>query len=171
MSQLRIHQLRSPTITDYVDVEDQHWGGAAPSQFTCTQRAWNKDDPTWINSKDINIEGFSINAKGKPLFENADLKIVYGRRYGLLGPNGQGKSTLLKMIACRELAIPPTIDILYVEQEAEADNATPVEVVLRADTKRTELMKREKELQAILESEASEHNANQEAIVREMERV
>lgn len=69
MSQLRIHQLRSPTMTDYVDVEDQHWGGAAPSQFTCTQRAWNKDDPTWINSKDINIEGFSINAKGKPLFE------------------------------------------------------------------------------------------------------
>ena len=56
------------------------------------------------------------------------------------------------------------------EQEAEADNATPVEVVLRADTKRTELLKKEKELQAILESEAGEHNENQEAIVLEMER-
>ena len=62
-------------MSAYVDVEDQHWGGAAPSQFTCTQRPWNKDDPAWINSKDINIEGFSINAKGKPLFDNADLKV------------------------------------------------------------------------------------------------
>ena len=63
-------------MSAYVDVEDQHWGGAAPSQFTCTQRAWNKDDPAWINSKDINVEGFSINAMGKPLFDNADLKVL-----------------------------------------------------------------------------------------------
>ena len=55
-------------MSTYVDVEDQHWGGAAPSQFSCTQRPWNKDDPAWINSKDIVVEGFSINAKGKPLF-------------------------------------------------------------------------------------------------------
>ena len=64
-------------MSAYVDVEDQHWGGAAPSQFTCTQRPWNKDDPAWINSKDINVEGFSISAMGKPLFENADLKVSH----------------------------------------------------------------------------------------------
>ena len=52
------------------------------------------------------------------------------------------------------------------EQEAEADSATPVEVVLRADTKRTELLKREQELRAILESESGEKHENQEAIVR-----
>ncbi|OAO12865.1 ATP-binding cassette sub-family F member 1 [Blastocystis sp. ATCC 50177/Nand II] len=164
-------QSLSNRMDAYVDVEDQHWGGAAPDQFSCTQRPWNKDDPAWINSKDINVEGFSINAKGKPLFENADLKIIYGRRYGLLGPNGQGKSTLLKMIACRELAIPPNLDILYVEQEAEADDSTAVEAVLKADTKRTELLKREKELQAILDSEENDHNENQEAIVAEYNEV
>lgn len=69
------------------------------------------------------------------------------------------------MIACRELAIPPNLDILYVEQEAEADDSTAVEAVLKADTKRTELLKREKELQAILNSEENDHNENQEAIV------
>ena len=90
---------------------------------------------------------------------------MFGRRYGLLGPNGQGKSTLLKMIACRELAIPPNIDILYVEQEAEADSATPVEVVLKADTKRTELLAREKYLQSILDNESNDQNENQEEIV------
>lgn len=69
------------------------------------------------------------------------------------------------MIACRELAIPPNLDILYVEQEAEAEDSTAVEAVLKADTKRTELLKREKELQAILDSEENDHNENQEAIV------
>lgn len=39
-----------------------------------------------------------------------------GRRYGLVGPNGMGKTTLLKHIASRKLAIPPNIDILYCEQ-------------------------------------------------------
>ena len=62
------------------------------------------------------------------------------------------------MIACRELAIPPNIDILYVEQEVEADNSTPVEVVLKADTKRTELLAREKYLQSILDNESNDQN-------------
>jgi ATPase subunit of ABC transporter with duplicated ATPase domains len=39
-----------------------------------------------------------------------------GRRYGLVGPNGMGKTTLLKHIAARKFAIPPNIDILYCEQ-------------------------------------------------------
>ena len=90
---------------------------------------------------------------------------MYGRRYGLLGPNGQGKSTLLNVIACRELAIPPNIDVLYVEQEIEADESTAVEAVLKADTKRTQLLSREKELQQILEAEENEENEDMEALV------
>jgi ATP-binding cassette subfamily F protein 1 len=38
---------------------------------------------------DIKIERFSIAAKGKDLFLNADLLIAAGRHYGLVGPNGQ----------------------------------------------------------------------------------
>ena len=34
------------------------------------------------------LERFSISAHGKELFVNADLLIVAGRRYGLVGPNG-----------------------------------------------------------------------------------
>ena len=69
------------------------------------------------------------------------------------------------MIACRELAIPPNIDILYVEQEIEADDSTAVEAVLKADTKRTQLLAREKELQQILEAEENEANEDIEALV------
>ena len=59
---------------------------------------------------------------------------------GLVGANGRGKSTLLKMIASGDLKLPPRIDFLYVEQEVVADNTPAVEAVLKADKRRWELM-------------------------------
>ena len=47
----------------------------------------------------------------------ASLTLAYGRRYGLIGRNGVGKSTLLRHIAMREVPIPSHITILFVEQE------------------------------------------------------
>ena len=53
------------------------------------QRSSSKTaDAASDNSSDIKVEGFSISAKGKALFENANLYITAGRRYGLVGPNG-----------------------------------------------------------------------------------
>ncbi|NXM00345.1 ABCF1 protein, partial [Tyrannus savana] len=97
------------------------------------------------------LEKFSISAHGKELFVNADLYIVAGRRYGLVGPNGKGKTTLLKHIANRALSIPPNIDVLLCEQEVVADDTPAVQAVLRADTKRLRLLEEEKQLQALLE--------------------
>lgn len=57
-----------------------------------------------------------MRAKGKILLENTLLTITYGRRYGLVGPNGMGKSTLLRMIARRQVPVPDTLDVLLVEQ-------------------------------------------------------
>lgn len=45
----------------------------------------------------------TIRAKGKMLLENTDVTITAGRRYGLVGPNGMGKSTLLRLIARRQV--------------------------------------------------------------------
>ncbi|KAJ1489320.1 P-loop containing nucleoside triphosphate hydrolase protein, partial [Baffinella frigidus] len=78
------------------------------------------------------LQGFSISVAGKVLLENADLKIAAGRRYGFVGPNGQGKSTLLMHIAHKKLAVPRNLDILLVEQEVEGSNTTPLEIVLAA---------------------------------------
>ena len=47
---------------------------------------------------------------------NADLQITAKHRYGLIGPNGHGKTTLLRHIAMRKLQIPSTIDVLLCEQ-------------------------------------------------------
>ena len=86
-------------------------------QFTVSQQAKTDVQLQQLeNAVDIKVERFDIAASGRQLFSNADLIIGFGRRYGLVGPNGMGKTTLLKHIAGRKLNIPPTIDILYCEQ-------------------------------------------------------
>jgi len=97
---------------------------------------------------DIKIEKFSIAAKGKDLFRDASLMIAAGRRYGLVGPNGHGKTTLLRHIGSRALQIPPNIDVLYCEQEVVADEKTALETVLLSDEKRTSLLNECKSLEA-----------------------
>ena len=49
--------------------------------------------------KDIHVSNFTITYGGQILLDEADLRLVYGRRYGLIGRNGIGKTTLLKHMA------------------------------------------------------------------------
>lgn len=111
-----------------------------------TEKTGKKDAALQDNQLDIKIEKFSISARGKDLFVNADLHITHGRRYGLVGPNGHGKTTLLKHMASRALQIPANIDVLYCEQEVVADETKSIDAVLKADKKRTALLAEEKEL-------------------------
>ncbi|KAL3718729.1 hypothetical protein ACJRO7_003786 [Eucalyptus globulus] len=85
------------------------------------------------NVKDITIDNFSVAARGKELLKNTAVKISHGKRYGLVGPNGMGKSTLLKLLAWRKIPVPKNIDVLLVEQEVTGDDRSALEAVVSAD--------------------------------------
>ena len=82
---------------------------------------------------------------GQPLLENAACRLVWGRRYGLIGRNGMGKSTLLKAMAARRVGdLPSNVLVHYVSQEVNLSETqakkTPIELVVQADLERTMLM-------------------------------
>jgi ATP-binding cassette subfamily F protein 1 len=134
-------------LKDLENKENENKDGT--EQFTLSQANQGRSNNLLENSLDIKIEGFTISTKGRNLFTNATLTIAYGRRYGLVGPNGMGKTTLLKHIANRSLNIPTNIDLLLCEQEVQADDTPAIQVVLMADKRRLELIEEEKTLLAI----------------------
>ena len=104
------------------------------------------------NSKDIRIENFDISFGEKVLLKGCNLTLTFGRRYGMVGRNGLGKSTLLKMISSGQLIIPSHISILHVEQEVTGDDTLALQSVLESDEKRESLLKEEKEINEKLNS-------------------
>lgn len=102
------------------------------------------------NIKDISIDSFSVAARGKELLKNTSVKISHGKRYGLVGPNGMGKSTLLKLLAWRKIPVPKNIDVLLVEQEVVGDDRSALEAVVSANE---ELVKLREEAAALQNSD------------------
>ena len=47
----------------------------------------------------ISTQGRTIQFGAKPLFENVTVKFGDGNRYGLIGANGSGTSTFMKILA------------------------------------------------------------------------
>ena len=59
--------------------------------------------------------------------------VIPCRRYGLIGPNGCGKSCLLKSLAARDVPIPEHIDIYYLDREVAASDDTALHCVKAVD--------------------------------------
>ncbi|GMM50655.1 putative AAA family ATPase [Starmerella bacillaris] len=90
--------------------------------------------PSEGKSKDIKIDNFDLHVgAGVRILSDASLTLAHGHRYGLVGANGIGKSTLLKALSRRELNVPKHITILYVEQEVTGDDTSVLKTVLDAD--------------------------------------
>ncbi|XP_015679117.1 ATP-binding cassette sub-family F member 3 [Protobothrops mucrosquamatus] len=125
-------------------------------EASASQAASKKENRLELSGKnksyDVRIENFDVSFGERVLLTGADLNLAYGRRYGLVGRNGLGKTTLLKMIASRNLRIPSHISILHVEQEVAGDETLALQSVLECDTVREGLLKEEKELTARVNS-------------------
>ncbi|KAG0361923.1 ABC transporter ATP-binding protein arb1 [Podila minutissima] len=81
-------------------------------------------------SRDIKIESFSLSFHGRELISNTDIDLNFGRRYGLIGANGSGKSTFLECLANREVPIPEHIDIYLLQEEAAPSDFNAIEAVV-----------------------------------------
>ena len=93
------------------------------------------DKEAWASGDAAVCEDLTLTAPGQTLFKNAQFKVVMGRRYGFLGPNGQGKTTIMRHVWQRKFPVPLDWDILLVEQEAKASNRNVVDEVMAADEK------------------------------------
>lgn len=111
-------------------------------------------------TQDIRIENFDIAYGDRVLLQGADVTLAFGRRYGLVGRNGLGKSTLLNMISSGNLKIPSHISILHVEQEVIGDETLAIESVLECDTIRQGLLEQEKEISAAINSGSADPDLN-----------
>ncbi|KAL2176228.1 P-loop containing nucleoside triphosphate hydrolase protein [Thermothelomyces heterothallicus CBS 202.75] len=97
-------------------------------------------------SKDIKIDNFDVSIGGNRILTDTSLTLSHGHRYGLVGHNGVGKSTLLRALSRREVPIPTHISILHVEQEITGDDTPALQAVLDADVWRKVLLKEQAEI-------------------------
>ncbi|KAI2474206.1 ATP binding cassette (ABC) transporter subfamily F member [Diabrotica virgifera virgifera] len=107
-------------------------------------------------SRDVKIDTFSITFHGCEMLQDALLELNCGRRYGLLGLNGSGKSTILAVLGNREVPIPDHIDIFHLTREMPASDKTALECVMEVDEERVRLEKLAEELVACEDDESQE---------------
>lgn len=107
--------------------------GDSDNPFSVTMEA----DQIAEGSRNITFNKVSVSVNGKTLFKDASVKLSAGSRYGLMGPNGRGKSTILRLLASRELPVQSNLDLLLVEQEQEftASELSAVQAVLQSHKK------------------------------------
>lgn len=122
----------------------------------------NKMEAKGSRAIDIRIENFDVSFGDKVLLQNADLVIAHGRRYGFVGRNGLGKTTLLRMISGKQLKIPSHVSILHVEQEVHGDETRALDSVLECDFVRNDLLKREKEITTAIQAGSNDQHLSTE---------
>ncbi|OII73441.1 ABC transporter-like protein [Cryptosporidium ubiquitum] len=107
---------------------------------------------------DIQIANITIFIAGRALLSDASLNLSLKHKYGLIGRNGVGKSTLLTYIVRREIpGIPSDVSIACVEQVLHyKPEETVLDAVLSIDTERLALLEEEKKLLARSDEELTE---------------
>ena len=92
----------------------------------------------------FSVDDFNLDISYQKLLSRAELKIIYGKNYGLIGRNGIGKSVLLRSISMKEVPfdrIDPCITVLYLDQDIIESDDPPIQVLLDSDLERKALMK------------------------------
>lgn len=93
------------------------------------------------HSQDIHLTNITISNGGKELIQDSNVVLAHGRKYGLVGRNGTGKTTFLRALAKRQVeGLATHVQVLHVSQEARGDDTPVLQAVLECDVERTELL-------------------------------
>lgn len=96
----------------------------------------------------ISIPQFNMGYDNCELLIDTELTIIAGNKYGIIGPNGCGKTTLMKTIYNEKISDNrrDKIDIIYVQQEALACEESALCVVINSDKERLNLLDEESKI-------------------------
>ena len=96
----------------------------------------------------ITVTNVSLGFSGKDLFKEVDLKFVPGNCYGIIGANGSGKSTFLKILSGEiepskgNVYIPDKVRVSVLEQDHYAyDEYSVLDTVIMGNRRLYEIMK------------------------------
>ncbi|KAL4443909.1 hypothetical protein ABPG75_011646 [Micractinium tetrahymenae] len=103
--------------------------------------------------QDVDLRGVTLAVGDAELLAGAHLRLAAGTRYGLVGRNGVGKSSLLKAMGWGlVVGLPKSLRCLYVDQLEGVDlQQSPVQVVVAADAAAQRAQREAEALEAALE--------------------
>ena len=103
----------------------------------------------------ITVTDVSLSFSGQPLFTDVNLKFTPGNCYGIIGANGAGKSTFLKLLSGElettkgEITIPENVRMSVLKQDHFAfDSYTVLDTVIYGNKKLYDIMKEKDEIYA-----------------------
>jgi ATP-binding cassette, subfamily F, member 1 len=127
-----------------------------------------------INEEGIIINNFNLAYGEKVLYKDATIKLLKGGRYGFIGENGKGKSSVLKVV--KDIYIQSinmlNINILYVNQEFTELELSPFEILdsVNKDQNYYQLKIRQEEIEKIFNEDDLDEN-KMEVLTEELDNI
>ncbi len=96
----------------------------------------------------LTVNNVSMNFSGQPLFKDVDLKFTPGNCYGIIGANGAGKSTFLRILSgdleptTGDVSLKPGVRMSVLKQDHfEFDEYTVLDTVIMGNRRLYDVMK------------------------------
>ncbi|KAJ3325721.1 hypothetical protein HDV06_003491 [Boothiomyces sp. JEL0866] len=151
----RMHAIRkAKKASKFAGAIEQTVTGVAAEIEAYSQQSRFHEDTLETLANDIDMKNVNINIGETIILQDANLRLFAGQKYGLIGRNGTGKSTIFKAIGYGILVgFPKNIKVMYVEQLDGVDPTKNVlETVLEADRKSLRAYKDSNILQQAMET-------------------
>ena len=123
----------------------------------------------------LDVQNLGVSFGGEVLFESLSFRIGRGDRIGLIGKNGSGKTTFLKLLAGENnpstggLSLEKNATIGYLPQELEVENSrTVLEETFRAFPKLLKNQSRQDEISALLNTRTDFESHNYHELIEEL---